>query len=126
MRLVSASHMRIHILLGAALPLAACTAGSSGESVESLSQSSIGNNTPGFISHAQDLGPVDPSTVIEVTAWLKLHNENQLDQLVKQQQTKGHANFHKWLTQDQFNAQFSPTSQEVNAVGNWLHAHNLT
>ena len=86
----------------------------------------IANNTPGFIKKATDLGPVDPSTLIEVTAWLKLHNENQLDQLVKQQYTKNHPNFHKWITQDQFNAQFSPTAQEMNAVQNWLNSHNLS
>ena len=86
----------------------------------------VDGNTPGFVKNAKDLGPVDPATVITVTAWLKLHNENQLDQLVKQQQTKGHANFHHWLTQDQFNAQFSPTAQEVKSVQNFLQAHKLT
>jgi subtilase family serine protease len=87
---------------------------------------SISQNTPGFIKNAKDLGPTDPNAVISVTAWLKLHNEQQLDQLVKQQTTKGNANFHKWITQDQFNAQFSPTANELNAVQNWLNAHKLT
>jgi subtilase family serine protease len=83
-------------------------------------------NTPGFIKNARDLGPVDPSTVISVTAWLKLHNEQQLDQLVKQQYTKSHPSFHKWVTQGQFNAQFAPTANELKAVQNWLNAHKLT
>jgi subtilase family serine protease len=86
----------------------------------------IANNIPGFVKNAKDLGPVDPATVISVTAWLKLHNESQLDTLVGQQYTKGHPNYHKWITQQQFNALFSPTAQEVNAVQNWLNAHNLT
>src|SRR5712691_5146733 len=86
----------------------------------------MSNNTPGFIKNATDLGPVDPSTMITVTAWLKLHNEQQLDQLVKQQYTASSRNFHKWITQDQFNAQFSPSAQEVRAVQNWLNAHNLS
>ncbi len=117
---------------GLSLALAAC--GGAQESGLSLRDSSasanqnyvIGDNTPGFVKNAKDLGPVDPAAVITVTAWLKLHNENQLDQLVKQQQTKGHANFHHWLTQDQFNAQFAPTAQEVKAVQNFLQAHKLT
>ncbi|HET7500937.1 MAG TPA: S53 family peptidase [Kofleriaceae bacterium] len=115
-------------LLGvAALPALACTASPEPDAVfQSAQQVGIANNTPGFIRHAQDLGPVDPSTVIEVTAWLKLHNEGQLDQLVAQQQQRGHANFQRWITQDQFNAQFAPTAQEVNAVQNWLNAHKLT
>src|SRR5260370_41737752 len=32
----------------------------------------IHGNTPGFVQKAQDLGAVDPSSVISVTAWLKL------------------------------------------------------
>jgi subtilase family serine protease len=85
----------------------------------------IAKNTPGFIKNARDLGPVDPSTVISVTAWLKLHNEQRLDRLVAQQYTKADPNFHKWVTQDQFNAQFAPTSKELKAVQNWLNAHRL-
>lgn len=83
-------------------------------------------NTPGLVARAKDTGPVDPSTVISVSVWLKLHNENQLDQLVQRQYQKGSAQFHKWLTQDQFNASYAPSSQEVNAVQNFLSAHNLS
>jgi subtilase family serine protease len=86
----------------------------------------ISGNTPGFIKKAIDDGPANPTDQITVTAWLKLHNENQLAQLLTQQTTKGSGQFHKWLTQDQFNASFSPTAQELNAVQNFLSAHNLT
>jgi subtilase family serine protease len=116
---------------GLAIALAACATGDS--ATDEVAGQALGNgngviakNTPGFIKNAKDLGPVDPSTVIEVTAWLDLHNEAQLDQLVKQQQTKGHANYHKWLKQDDFNAQFGPTANELKSVQNWLNAHNLT
>jgi len=86
----------------------------------------IPQNTPGFVKNAKDLGPVDPATVISVSAWLKLHNESQLDQLVRQQTAKGNPNFHKWISQSQFNAQFAPTANELKAVQNWLNAHKLT
>lgn len=111
--------IRTALALALSVSASAATAASSANVV-------IPQNTPGFIKNAKDLGPVDPSTVISVTAWLTLHNEQQLSQLVRQQTTKGNANFHKWITQDQFNAQFSPTANEVNAVQNWLSAHNLT
>ena len=84
------------------------------------------NNTPGFIKKAVDQGPLDPSTVITVTAWLQLHNQSQLDALVKQQYTRGSAKFHQWIRQEDFNAAFGPTSQEVKAVQNFLTAHNLS
>lgn len=86
----------------------------------------IKNNTPGFISRAVDQGAADPTTLISVTAWLKLHNESQLDQIVKQLYDNKSPNFHKWLNQEQFNASFSPTAQEVNAVQNFLTAHGLS
>jgi subtilase family serine protease len=97
-----------------------------GSQASSAGNYALSNNTPGFVKHAADLGPVDPTTVISVTVWLNLHNENQLDQLAQQVNQKGSANYHKWLTQAQFNASFSPTSQEVNSVQNFLRAHKLT
>ena len=86
----------------------------------------IANNTPGFIKHAVDLGPTDPTTVIPVTVWLQLRNQQQLDFLVRQQNQKGNASYHKWISQGQFNSMFGPTSQEVNAVQNFLSAKGLT
>ncbi len=86
----------------------------------------IGGNTPGWIQHATDQGALDPTTVISVTAWLKLHNTQQLDQLVQSQTQKGNANYHQWLSQSQFNATYGPTSQELNSVTNFLTAHKLT
>ena len=88
--------------------------------------SEIPDNTPGFVRKAIDRGPVDPSTVITVTAWLKLHNENQLENLLAQQKQKGSASYHKWITQDEFNARFSPTAQEVKSLQNFLTAHGLS
>jgi subtilase family serine protease len=84
------------------------------------------NNTPGFIKKAVDQGPLDPSTVITVTAWLQLHNQSQLDALVKQQHTRGSAKFHQWISQGDFNTAFGPTSQEAKAVQNFLTAHKLS
>lgn len=86
----------------------------------------VAGNTPGFIRKATDLGATDPNTVITVTVWLKLHNEKQLDALVQQQYQPGSAQYRKWITQDEFNASFGPTSQQVNAVQNYLHAKKLS
>lgn len=86
----------------------------------------IPNNTPGFINHATDQGLLDPATPLTVNVWLKLHNQQQLDKLVEQQKQKSSSNYHRWLTQDQFNSTYGPTSQEVNAVSNFLSAKGLT
>lgn len=86
----------------------------------------ISNNTPGFIAKAVDQGPVDPATTMTVNVWLKQHNLRQLDTLVEQQKQKGSPNYHRWITQDQFNADYGPTQQEVNAVEHFLSARNLS
>lgn len=86
----------------------------------------ISNNTPGFVKKAVNEGSVDPTSMITVNIWLKLHNQQQLDNLVHQQKQKGSANYQRWITQSQFNATYAPTPQEVKAVSNFLAAKNLT
>ncbi len=122
-------------VVAAALVLAIACGGTSSASLSSTESNAstssqgqgytISNNTPGALKKATDTGAVDPSAVISITAWLKLQNETQLDQLLAQQTTKGNANYHKWLTQADIDAQFSPTAQQANAVANWLAAKNL-
>src|SRR5260370_31619440 len=79
----------------------------------------IANNTPGFIKSATDLGAVDPSTVITVTAWLQLHNEGQLDALVLGQQQQGSSAYHQWITHDRLNSNLGPPSLQVNSLHNF-------
>lgn len=86
----------------------------------------IPKNTPGFIKNANDLGEADLGEVISATVWLKLRNENLLDKLVSDQNRKDSPSYHKWISQGDFNATFSPTPQQVNAVQNFLSAHGLT
>src|SRR5438874_4185807 len=86
----------------------------------------VANNTPGFIKKATGLGPLDPNSMINVTAWLQLHNEGKLDALVKEQKQKGSANYKKWITQDQFNASFAPTAKELDLVQKFLTSHGLS
>lgn len=95
---------------------------SSGNANPNSNGYTIANNTPGFIKNAKDAGAMDPTTQMSVTVWLNLHNEAQLDQTVQALNTKGNSNYHKWLTQSQINATYSPTSQEVNSVENYLSA----
>lgn len=92
----------------------------------SAQSSVVPKNTPGFVKKATDLGPANPATVITATVWLKLHNQSQLDRLVQQLYQKGSPNYQKWVDQSMINANFSPSAQAVNAVQNFLTAHNLT
>ena len=112
----------IVLVLGMCLPVTAVLGKGKGNG----NAYGISGNTPGFVRKATDLGPVDPSTVIAVAVWLQLHNENQLDALVAAQQQRGSGQYHKWITQDQFDASFGPTSQELKSVQNYLNAKGLS
>ena len=90
-----------------------------------VSAQAIANNTPGFVKNAKDLGEADLSTMMTATVWLKLHNENLLDRLTSDQYNKKSPGFHKWISQSEFNQNFSPTAQEMKAVSNFLSAHGL-
>jgi hypothetical protein len=46
--------------------------------------------------------------------------EAALQDLLEQQQTSLSANYHKWLTPDQFGQQFGPADQDIQAVTSWL------
>jgi len=46
--------------------------------------------------------------------------EATLRQLLEDQQNKASANFHAWLTPEQFGKQFGPTDADVQAVTDWL------
>jgi subtilase family serine protease len=94
--------------------------------LHAVSAQSLSDNTPGFIRHAKDLGETNLSTMMTATVWLNLHNESLLDQLVSNQYNKKSASFHQWISQSDFNKNFSPTSQEVNAVQHFLSAHGLS
>jgi subtilase family serine protease len=64
--------------------------------------------------------PSPESQQVELTAVLALRNTRQLAQLESDLQNRHSPNYHKWLTTDEFVAQFGPTSDQVSAVAGWL------
>jgi subtilase family serine protease len=76
---------------------------------------------PGLLAQAKDLGPVDNATPIELTLWMKLHNEQSLDALVAAQQAgKG-----SYLTPAQLRKQYGPSSADAAAVAQYLKAQGF-
>src|SRR5580698_9441446 len=45
---------------------------------------------------------------------------------IKQLTTKGSPNFHKFLTQNEWNARFAPSAEDEQAVVNWAQSQGLT
>jgi subtilase family serine protease len=86
----------------------------------------IPDTTSRMLSNAENLGPEDLSKQITVTVWLKHHNQAAFHELVREMYDKRSANYHHFLTLDQYHANFAPTSQEAAVVREYLTNHKLT
>jgi subtilase family serine protease len=51
--------------------------------------------------------------------------EAALSQLIDEMHTPGSANYHKWLTPEQFGAQFGPSDEDIATIENWLEGHGF-
>lgn len=51
--------------------------------------------------------------------------EQALQKLMDEQQTKGSANYHAWLTPEQFGKQFGPADKDIQAITDWLSSQGL-
>jgi uncharacterized protein (TIGR03437 family) len=77
---------------------------------------------------AADQGPVDPAMKLNyVRLMLKPSpaQQAQLDQLLREQQTPGSPNFHKWLTPEQFAAQFGVSQADISKITTWMRSQGL-
>jgi subtilase family serine protease len=103
-----------------------CLATASSLPAQESTQYTIANSQMGFVSKAPDLGPEDASKQITIYLWLQLRNGEPLSQLVEQLYDPTSASYQKWLTNDQFEANFAPTADDVASVKSFLTAHGLT
>ncbi len=51
--------------------------------------------------------------------------ESSLQKLLDDQQDKSSANYHKWLTPDQFGQQFGASDQDIQTITSWLSSHGF-
>jgi subtilase family serine protease len=85
----------------------------------------IANNTPKFAATAKNLGPENPSKIIDVGLWLNLPNRAALDSLVEELYDPASSHYREWLKPAGFAEKFAPTAQEARSVGEFLSLHNL-
>jgi kumamolisin len=80
------------------------------------------NNNPAIgaevlrIPGVQDLGRRAGSAQMEVMVALRYNHAADLDQLVKEQSDPSSANYHKYLTNAQFDERFGPTAEQLDRV----------
>jgi subtilase family serine protease len=85
----------------------------------------IANNTPKYVATAPNLGPADPSAVIEVSLWLKPQNQAAMDQLVHDLYDRTSPSYRHWLKSSEIGARFAPSAQQVKSVTQFFQSHDL-
>ena len=87
-----------------------------------------GNMSP-FATSANDRGRVADGLALEHMQLLlqrPADREAALQQFMKEQQTPGSANYHKWLTAEEFGAQYGVSQIDISTVTAWLTSHGFT
>ena len=82
-------------------------------------------HTTGILA-AQDLGRRDATATTRVTVTLAYNHQSELDALVHQISDPSSPQYHRFLTNDQFNSYFAPTAQQEQQVAAALRAAGLT
>jgi subtilase family serine protease len=82
---------------------------------------SLGDGATGMLSHAIDLGPVIPTSPIDLTVWLKMRDSAGLDRALLAQSTSGVG----WLSEAQIDQRHAPAAADVAAVSAFLRARGL-
>jgi subtilase family serine protease len=75
---------------------------------------------------ARSQGAVDPSEHLQLALSLPLRNETELDATLADIYDPSSANFHHYLTPEEFTQRFGPTQADYDAVVAWATASGLT
>lgn len=77
------------------------------------------------VPHLQKESDLDPGTDLNLTIGLPLRNQEALATLLQQVYDPSSPNYHRFLTPEQFTAQFSPTAEDYQAAINYAKASGL-
>ena len=84
----------------------------------------ISGNHPASVP--QNWAAASDSQQLQLTAVLALRNTAQLTRLESDLQDRHSPSYHKWLSRNQFVAQFGPTSDQMAAAADWLTSQGFT
>jgi subtilase family serine protease len=98
----------------AANPLCAATPNSLQDSV------SLPKNVAPWLSHARKVGTANDAKSVRIAVYLTLRNQAQLTALIDQQSTPGSPQYQKYLSPEEFRAQFAPAPADVQKVEDTL------
>jgi hypothetical protein len=75
---------------------------------------------------AKPVGHYNPNQMLRLVVGLQPPHMAEEEQFLRDVQTKGSAEFHHFLTADEWNARFAPSAQQEQAVVDWAEAQGLT
>jgi subtilase family serine protease len=85
-------------------------------------------NTHPMARPENDLGTAPATLPMERMLLVLKRSDDQeyaLRRLLDDQQDKSSPNYHKWLTPEQFGAQYGPTNADMQTITNWLQSHGF-
>ncbi|WP_433975634.1 S53 family peptidase [Tunturiibacter lichenicola] len=85
----------------------------------------VENNVSTGIRYSADLGPVNPSTEINLTVHLKLPRQTEFDKAVEALYDPTSPTFHKWMTDADLKT-YAPTGAQIEIVRRELEKQGLT
>lgn len=89
----------------------------------------LSGNVPAVARAQYDRGEAAPATQlthIRLVLQRSSEQEAALDNYLAQLQDKSSANYHKWLTPEQYGRLYGPADSDVAAIVAWLQSHGLT
>jgi hypothetical protein len=91
--------------------------------IDDSNRLTLHHTTHGLATAGRELSPAEPTLRMERMLLLLGPSEDvqpQVRALIDSQHDKKSANFHKWLTPEQFGERFGPAQQDIDAITNWL------
>jgi subtilase family serine protease len=92
------------------------------QEVSASARVQLERHLPAWVRPSADLGPAEAQPLNHLTATLARSADRQqaFQELLREQQTPGSPNFHKWLTPAQIGEQFGVSENDLRAVTGWL------
>lgn len=79
----------------------------------------------GALKNMKDQGKADEGQQMSITVALALNNQDDLNQQLSQMYTPGSATYHKFMTPDEFRANYAPTQNQIEQVKNYLVSEGI-
>ena len=99
------------------------------QAIDESNRVTLTGNTHPLARPQFDRGPAPPSLPMQRMLLVLKRSSAQeaaLDTLLEQQQDASSANYHNWLTPQQFGQQFGPSDADIQTIIAWLQSHGFT